>query len=129
MVEHSPSPINQVEQRENRSSDQTVEEPNIHNDNSQIDDLREEESEENTRTDEPENDYMLSRDRNRRVIKPPLRYAYSAYTYLLAYAFMTAVEFSKEEPNSYQETITCKKAQSWMGTMKEEMNSLYRNHT
>ena len=48
-VEHSPSPINQMEQRENRSSDQTVEEPNIHNDNSQTDDLREEESEERPR--------------------------------------------------------------------------------
>ena len=42
---------------------------------------------------------------------------------------MTAVEFNKEEPNSYQKAITCKEAQSWMGAMKEEMNSLYRNHT
>ena len=74
-------------------------------------------------------DYQLVRDRARRESKPTQRYGFTAYTDLLAYAFMTAIEINKEEPATYQEAISCKHSREWINAMKEEMNSLYRNQT
>ena len=45
--------------------------------------------------------YQLTRDKTRRVIKPPQRYGFMAYSDTLSYALMTAIEIDKKGPVIY----------------------------
>ena len=60
-------------------------------------------------------DYLLSRDRAKRNIKPPDKFGFAD---LIAYALLTTMEYEESEPLSYQEAINNNEA------MSEEFESL-----
>ena len=68
----------------------------------------------------------MARDRNRRQIKTPARFAQADLT---AYAFSIAESIDKEEPRTFQEACASKDKAHWLKAMKEEMSSLQRNNT
>jgi hypothetical protein len=70
-----------------------------------------------------EQPYSLERDRERREIQQPARYADFVY-YL---AIVEEVKFS--EPSSYKKAISSKDATDWVAAMNEEIHSLERNQT
>lgn len=72
------------------------------------------------------NDYRLTRDRVRRVIRPPSRYGEAD---LVAYALATTDEFAEMEPSNYTEAVNCKESYKWKQAMEEEMTSLLKNQT
>ena len=49
--------------------------------------------------------YQLVRDRAKRQLKPTQRYGFTAFTDMLAYAFVVAIAIKKEEPANYKEAI------------------------
>lgn len=49
-----------------------------------------------------EDDYLLARDRPRRVVKPPHRFGYANF---IAYALTTTSEILDEEPRYYMEEL------------------------
>ncbi|KAH9686286.1 hypothetical protein KPL70_014312 [Citrus sinensis] len=71
-------------------------------------------------------DYQLVRDREKRVIRPPRRFAYAD---LIAFALTAAHEIATNEPRTYSEAINSDKAEEWIKVMDEEMMSLKKNHT
>ena len=70
--------------------------------------------------------YQLVRDRKRREIKTPIRFAHAN---LIAYAFSIGESLDQEEPATFKEACKSKEKDSWIGAMKEEMASLYKNNT
>ena len=52
-------------------------------------------------------DYQLARDRQKRVIKTPKRFAYAD---LIAYALTTTHELDNDEPKTYREAVLGKDA-------------------
>ncbi|KAH9679832.1 hypothetical protein KPL71_026291 [Citrus sinensis] len=73
-----------------------------------------------------EDTYQLARDRKRRTIRPPKRYAVAD---LIAYALTVAQELNDDEPMTYQEAIRGKNKLEWKRAMDEEMTSLMKNKT
>ncbi|KAH9702699.1 hypothetical protein KPL70_010850 [Citrus sinensis] len=71
-------------------------------------------------------DYQLARDRQRRVIKTPKRFAYAD---LIAYALTAAHELDNDEPKTYREAVSGNDADKWIKAMKDEMESLHKNNT
>ena len=71
-------------------------------------------------------EYQLARDRQRRVVRPPSRYAHAD---LIAYAFNTAYTIEYDEPKSYAEAIESVNCVKWQQAMEEEITSLNKNHT
>ncbi|KAH9723770.1 hypothetical protein KPL70_007243 [Citrus sinensis] len=59
----------------------------------------------NSKSESEEDTYQLARDRKRRTIRPPKRYAIVDLT---AYALTAAQELNNDEPRTYQEAITGK---------------------
>ena len=53
-------------------------------------------------------DYQLVKDIEKRVIRPPRRYAYAN---LIAFALTTAHEVATDEPRTYSEAINSDKAE------------------
>ncbi|KAH9684927.1 hypothetical protein KPL70_013734 [Citrus sinensis] len=72
------------------------------------------------------NTYQLARDRKKRTIRPPKRYA---VVDLIAYALSAAHEINDDEPKTYQEAITSKNSLEWKRAMDEEVESLMKNET
>ena len=70
-------------------------------------------------------DYQLTRDRERRDIRPPSRYSYADLVFC---ALLCASEV-RAEPNTYQEAIESKDKAKWIEAMEDEMNSLKVNNT
>lgn len=70
--------------------------------------------------------YSLARDRQRRKIVPPSRYAESN---TMAVALSVAHSFNDNEPLSFQEAIDSPNAENWINAMNEEMTSLEINRT
>ena len=70
--------------------------------------------------------YQLARDRQRREIRPPQRYAYAG---LVSYALNIVDKIDRCEPQSYKEAITSKELAQWSAAMIEEIESLHKNHT
>ena len=71
--------------------------------------------------------YSISRDIERRTIKPPQKYA---EVDLVAYALSVADNIeSGEEPSTYEEVVSCSDSGKWMIAMQEEMESLHKNVT
>ena len=70
--------------------------------------------------------YQLVRDRKRRVIRPPKRYA---VTNLIAYALTAAKEINEEELRTYKEPMNSKDKLKWKKVMNEEIESLMKNET
>ena len=71
-------------------------------------------------------DYVLARDRERRVSKPNARYAQAD---LIAFALVSASLISGEEPSDLNEAKRCKEWPLWKKAMQEEMDSLHKNQT
>ena len=71
----------------------------------------------------------MTRDREKRIPKPNLKYSFNIWNEDLAYAFMSNLEVDPEEPRSYEEAINSKQAEKWIQAMKEEMKSLHKNQT
>lgn len=72
------------------------------------------------------NDYLLTRDRQKRISKPPTRFGYADLT---AYALIVAHEVDEVEPIDFEEAISCKESSNWIKAMEEEMHSLKKNKT
>ena len=70
--------------------------------------------------------YQLARDRPRREIKTPVRFAHAD---LIAYAFSIGESLDQEEPATFEEVCKSREKDSWMQAMKEEMASLHKNNT
>ena len=71
--------------------------------------------------------YSIAKDRPKRDIKPPQRYAKAD---LIAYALNVTegIDYSAE-PFTYLETINCNDSRRWMIAMQEDMKSLHKNDT
>lgn len=69
--------------------------------------------------------HSIVADRQRRQIKPPVRYAYIDF----AYALTVGDEVEIDEPSSYSEAMASNESSQWLGVMSEEMESLHRNQT
>ena len=72
------------------------------------------------------NDYLLARDRTRRVIKPPQRFVYAD---LIAYALISTSEVLEEEPRDHKEVMRSRNKTEWLKVMDDEMKSLHDNNT
>lgn len=66
-------------------------------------------------------DYVLSRDQERREIRHPVRFGYDD---LIAYALNVAKYMNGDEPKNYKEATSCKEMGHWKPAMEEELNSL-----
>ena len=72
-------------------------------------------------------DYLLARDRTRRVgRKLPARYAHSE---MLSFALNVAEQIEYVEPATYSEAVGGPEKEQWVRAMKEEFDSLIRNKT
>ena len=72
------------------------------------------------------NDYQLTRDREKRVIKLPKRYGIAD---MISYALAVAEEVIGEEPVSYKQAMGSKIREKWLDAMNEEIISLKKNRT
>lgn len=70
--------------------------------------------------------YNNARDRLKRQIKPPQRYAYSN---LFSFALSLVDSLETEEPFIYHEAITGNNSAQWTIVMSEEIESLSKNQT
>lgn len=70
--------------------------------------------------------YSLARDRQRRVITPPIRFVELDYVNL---ALNIAETINDQETNTFEEAISCNNAPKWIEAMNEEMNSMKLNET
>ena len=68
----------------------------------------------------------MARDRIKRQIKSPQRYAYAD---LVAYALNVAKSIERKERQTYHEAITSGKSTRWIAAMNEEIESLQKKHT
>lgn len=68
--------------------------------------------------------YLLDRDKQRREIKPPQRYAQSD---MLSFALSLAEEVEIDELVSYKEARRCKNKDKWLEAMNEEIDSLNKD--
>src|SRR3954471_23054695 len=91
-----------------------------------IPDEVEEEAEDAEEVEETDDGYLLSRDRSRRVIKPPQRLGYAD---LIAYALISASEVLDDEPRDYKEVMRSQNKTEWLKAIDDEMKSLHDNHT
>lgn len=85
----------------------------------------------NTSSDEeqPVNDlenYLLARDRTRRIIHPPERFSEADMVY---FALNTAEEVDYSEPSSYADAMRSKERHYWVRAIIEEIRSLIKNGT
>ena len=71
---------------------------------------------------ETSNDYQLTRDREKREIKPPSIFGFADF---VEYALVTALDYEESEPLTYKSN----NAEKWMLAMKEEFDSLIKNNT
>ena len=70
--------------------------------------------------------YLLARDRQRRVITPPARHSISSLVY---YALCVAEGIECSEPLNYKDALRSNEISRWIKAMKEEMKSLIKNKT
>lgn len=104
------------------------------NQNSRIDhSLTEREEDTEIQTTQPQttqhevqNQYMLARDRQRRQIKLPRRYAQAD---IVAFALNIASVIDDYEPGIFKEAVNSSSSRYWKAAMNEEMNSLMKNNT
>jgi len=65
--------------------------------------------------------YKLARDREKRVINPPIMFGYAD---MVAFALNVAEEIETDEPRNYVEVIKSNQSQNWITAMYEEICSL-----
>ena len=71
-------------------------------------------------------EYQLTRDRQKRQVKPTKRFGYAD---LIGYALATANEIDDEEPKSFKEATQSLVKEECQRAIEEEMTSLYKNKT
>ena len=71
-------------------------------------------------------DYQLTRDRERRITKPPQKFGYAD---LIAYALSVETEKEDHEPETFKQAVNCIDKEKWIEAMEEEMVSLHKNNT
>ncbi|CAA7055049.1 unnamed protein product [Microthlaspi erraticum] len=78
--------------------------------------------------DQPGNldNYLLARDRERRVRRPPSMFEGTDF---VAYALASAEAIELDEPRTYFEALKSKDGKRWVSASDEEMDSLRRNYT
>ena len=81
---------------------------------------------EGTQPETNQGDYMLTRDRERRHTKAPERYGYAD---IIACALTLEYEETSTDPASYKEAMLSTDCENWKIAMKEEYDSLMKNHT
>ena len=69
---------------------------------------------------------MLARDRVRREIRPPPKYAHAD---VIAYTLNIGDSIELDEPVSFEEACNSKNKADWFKAMQEEMDSLRKNNT
>lgn len=112
-------------------------EPNIQDQTEQVDLVQNDPvtdncSKKNLDTDEQtesetSNDYQLTRDRAKRILKPNQNFMLNVWEEVLAYAYLGVTSLT--EPNTFEEAITGKEANKSHATMDEEMASLNKTKT
>ena len=75
---------------------------------------------------ERQNDYQLTRDRVRRIIKSLERYGFADE---IAFGFGAASEVIHHEPETYQKATNCTNKDMWQVAVQEELNLLLKNKT
>src|SRR3954465_5682219 len=85
-----------------------------------------EEEAEDAEVEETDDDYLLSRDRSRRVIKAPRS---GGYADLTAYALVAASEVLAYEPRDYKEVMRSRNKTEWLKAMDDEMKTPHDNDT
>ena len=74
--------------------------------------------------------HSIARDRPRRTIRRPARYATDGESGMIAYALAVAQEISEGmEPSTYFEAISCPNSSNWLLAMQEEMQSFHKSET
>ena len=86
----------------------------------------EDEHEEQPLSGENLRNYQLSKDRERREIRPPARYSFADFVFS---ALVAGLELKSNEPNSFREAMQSKESTRWNRAMDEEMESLKVNGT
>ena len=71
-------------------------------------------------------DYLLSRDRERRVSNPPNRFGYAD---MVAFTLNVAEDIEGSEPKSYVDVVNRKHFKEWTIAMQEEIDSFHKNDT
>ena len=75
---------------------------------------------------ENEEENIIARRREKRVIQPIVRYEHSN---LIAYAFNVEMAPSEGEPSTYEEAMSSKEASKWREAMEEEMRSSFEGES
>ena len=70
--------------------------------------------------------YQLTKDREKRQIRPPQRYGYAN---LIAYALVASHDIDVDEPKRYAEAVQSSNKSKWQEVMNDEIASLKKNHT
>ena len=86
----------------------------------------EEEAEDTQEVEETVDDYLLARDRSRRVIKPPQRLGYADP---ITYALISVSKVLDEEPKDHKKVIRSQNKIGWLKAMDDEMKYLHDNNT
>lgn len=89
-------------------------------------DPNEEELQSEAETTQQLDGYVLSRDRMRRQIRPPPRFANADF---IVFALNVADLLELQEPTNYCEARRCKEWPKWKKAMDEEIESLNKNNT
>ncbi|KAL2455610.1 Retrovirus-related Pol polyprotein from transposon TNT 1-94 [Abeliophyllum distichum] len=94
-----------------------------------LNDVNVPDEEENVPLDQviPENplhNYQLTKDRERKEIRPLIRFDQADFAFVY-----NVQDFLGNEPSSFEEVMESKDANLWFVAMREEMNSLLKNKT
>ncbi|KAH9801673.1 hypothetical protein KPL71_001112 [Citrus sinensis] len=81
------------------------------------------ESEGESEEDQGVKSYQLVRDREKRITRPPKKYAYAD---LIAFALTAAHKLDTDEPKTYSEAVNRDDSGKWKAAMDEEMQSLIK---
>lgn len=80
----------------------------------------------NTEVETDLSHYNLARDRQRRQIRLPARYAQADIT---SFAFSVVDYIDEMEPRTYKDVLGSRDKQKWIAAMDEELDSLIKNQT
>ena len=87
---------------------------------------RESEEPSSIEIDQDHERYNVARDRQRRTVRPLVRYEHSD---LVSYALSSAIEEAGEEPLTFEKAMHSKDSKKWQAAMQSEMESLMKNET
>ena len=96
-------------------------------DNQEIEPVQDDDQQEEMPADqETFRNYQLAKDRSRRQIRTPAKYAQAD---VISFAFNVVRELESIDPLNYKEAMSCKERDKWITVMHEEMDNLKKNKT